>query len=165
MVRVDLVREGLVVEAEVEAVHAREEEGSRVLVEARVQVLRSDVVAAAGDEREGLKQRLDGVLGLELLEHEGGEGGEVDRDEVVAAVLGGELGELLLLLLRGELEVEVFEHLVRVEVGVGVEVEVGVRVGVGVRVRGRVGVAVGVRGTGRGRSRGSIRVRVRGRRS
>ena len=58
------MREGLVVEAEVEAVHAREEEGGRVLVEARVQVLRRDVVAAAGDERECLEQRLDGVLGL-----------------------------------------------------------------------------------------------------
>ena len=38
MVGVDLVREGLVVEAEVEAVHAREEEGGRVLVRVRVRV-------------------------------------------------------------------------------------------------------------------------------
>ena len=39
------------------------------------------------DGRLDLEQRLDSVLGLELLQHEGGEGGEVDRDEVVAAVL------------------------------------------------------------------------------
>ena len=101
------------------------------LVEARVQVLRRDVVAAAGDERECLEQRLDGVLGLELLEHEGGEGGEVDREEVVAAVVGSELGELLLLLFWREIEVEVLEHLVGVEVGVRVGVGVGVGVGLG----------------------------------
>ena len=38
MVGVDLVREGLVVEAEVEAVHAREQVGGRVLLRVRVRV-------------------------------------------------------------------------------------------------------------------------------
>jgi hypothetical protein len=71
---------------------------------------RQGVAAVARWAALDLEQRLDSVLGLELLQHEGGEGGEVDRDEVVAAVLGTELGELLLLLLRRELEVEVLEH-------------------------------------------------------